>query len=70
MSGEDLFKICKFKCVNFVFLGCTEPLIVKFADGGNKKKSPQALTIPTKIWTDAARDVSQRKITLANFMSC
>lgn len=37
--------------------GCTEPLIVKFADGGNKKKSPQALTIPAKIWTDAARDL-------------
>ncbi|XP_052091924.1 RNA-binding motif, single-stranded-interacting protein 1-like isoform X11 [Mytilus californianus] len=37
--------------------GSTEPLIVKLADGGNKKKTPQALTIPTKIWADATRDL-------------
>lgn len=43
-------------------------MIVKLADGGNKKKTPQALTIPTKIWADATRDVSylfcQGEITL------
>ncbi|XP_071153014.1 RNA-binding motif, single-stranded-interacting protein 1-like isoform X8 [Mytilus edulis] len=37
--------------------GSTEPMIVKLADGGNKKKTPQALTIPTKIWADATRDL-------------
>jgi len=31
-----------------IFTGCGEPLLVKFADGGNKKKTPQ--TTPGMKW--------------------
>jgi len=37
-------------------LGCVEPLLAKFADGGNKKKVPYVQ--PTKLWADRTDVVS------------
>lgn len=37
-------------------VGCTEPLLAKFADGGNKKKVPYIQ--PPKLWPDRTDVVS------------
>ena len=48
--------MCSFTDNKMCFLsseGCTEPLLAKFADGGNKKKVPYQ----QKLWSDRT-DVS------------